>query len=266
MKDVIGRSAGLFIACATVSACAHAPADASWRPIFDGRTLTGWTPKIVGSPAGEDARQTFVVADGAIRVSYAGYDRFGNRFGHLFYRTPFTAYRLRLSYRVLEPSLPDTPAWARGNSGVMFHSQSPESMTLDQPFPVSVEFQILGADGPGPRPTGAVCTPGVLISIGGTPQKEHCTPSTGPTIPNGTWTRLELEVLADGEVTERIDGAVVHRYRVLALDPADPLAPVPARKLIAERGGATALTGGYIALQSEGHPIEFKDIQVQMLK
>ncbi len=32
------------------------------------------------------------------------------------------------------------------------------------------------------------------------------------------------------------------------------------------RGGVLPVTGGYIALQSEGHPIEFKDIQVMVLK
>ena len=30
-------------------------------------------------------------------------------------------------------------------------------------------------------------------------------------------------------------------------------------------GGAQAVTGGYIALQSEGAPIEFKDIEIQEL-
>lgn len=254
------RHAALFFACASLSACVHAPAlEAPWQPIFDGRTLDGWSPKIVGHAAGDNYQQTFIVRDGAIRVSYAGYDRFGARFGHLFYRTPFKAYRLRLSYRVLEPSLPDTPGWARGNSGVMFHAQSAESMALGQPFPVSLEFQILGRDGEGARPTGSVCTPGTNITIAGAPVKAHCTTSTGPTIPNGTWTELELEVSPDGEVIQRIDGAAVHRYAGLELDPADPTT----RQLITERGGVLALTGGYIALQSEGHPIEFRNIRVQ---
>ena len=237
-----------------------------WHPIFDGKTLKGWTPKIVGHPAGENFQDTFVVKDGAIRVSYAKYDKFAARFGHLFYKTSFSAYRLRLNYRVLEPPLPDTPGWARGNSGVMFHSQSPESMTLTQAFPVSVEFQILGADGPGPRPTGSVCTPGVSIEIDGKRQPTHCTISTGPTIPNGTWTALELEVLPSGEVTEKINGVVVFRYGAIALDPVDPMAATDAKRLIAERGGVLPVKGGYIALQSEGHPIEFKDIQIQVIR
>src|SRR5688572_18051404 len=162
--------AGLAAVLAGLALVSSATAAERWRSIFDGRSLRDWTPKIVGHPAGENWRDTFVVADGAIRVSYAGYDKFENRFGHLFYKTPFKAYRLRLKYRVLEPPLPDTPGWARSNSGVMFHSQSPESMELRQPFPVSVEFQILGADGPGPRPTGNLCTPGVSVTLNGAKQ------------------------------------------------------------------------------------------------
>ena len=237
-----------------------------WKPLFDGKTLNGWTPKIVGSPLGDNARDTFVVKDGAITVSYAGYDRFQNRFGHLFYKTPFKAYRLKLKYKVLEPPLPDTPGWARGNSGVMFLSQSPESMTLNQPFPVSVEFQILGADGPGPRPTGNVCTPGVSITLNGTKQPVHCSNSSGPTIPNGTWVDLELEVARNGVITEKINGAVVHTYSDVALDAADPMMAADAKRLIEARSGRLPVTEGWIALQSEGHPIAFKDIAILELK
>ncbi len=258
----------LLASCLAISACAYAgdaTAEAAWRPLFDGRTLDGWTPKISGYPAGENYQQTFVVQDGAIVVSYAGYDQFKGRFGHLFYKTPFKAYRLRLMYKVLDPSLPDTPAWARGNSGVMFHSQSAESMTLAQPFPISVEFQILGRDGEGPRPTGAVCTPGVSITFDGVRAKEHCTsPANGPTIPNGTWTKLELDVLPNGEVFQKINGVVVQHYGGLELDPNDRFAAV-AKDYMSARSGSLALTEGYIALQSEGHPIEFKDIEIQDL-
>ena len=259
------RAVAAAIVSVALSGCAGvlktAGGESPWRPIFNGRTLEGWTPKIVGQTLGADPFKTFIVKDGAIQVSYAGYGKFANQFGHLFYKTPFGAYRLRLDYKVLEPGLPDTPAWARGNSGVMFDSQRPENMTLNQPFPVSVEFQILGRDGEGPRPTGSVCTPGTNIAIDGVMAKVHCTLSTGPTIPNETWTHLELEVLSDGEVTHRINGVVVHHYAKVELDPADPLA----KREIADRGGVLPVTGGYISLQSEGHPIAFKNIEIQVI-
>lgn len=236
-----------------------------WRPLFDGRTLDGWTPKVAKHPSGENYRQTFVVDHGVIRVSYAGYDKLDGQFGHLFYKTPFKAYRLRLTYRFLpEGGLPDTPAWARSNSGIMFDSQSPESMGVEQPFPVSIEFQLLGKEGDAPRPTGAVCTPGTNITFDGVMAKDHCTPSANaPTVPNGTWVKVELEVLPSGEISQKINGVVVHHYANVTLDPDDTVAGGAKPYILAR--GAQPVTEGYIALQSEGHPIEFKDIEIQEL-
>ncbi|USQ98288.1 3-keto-disaccharide hydrolase [Caulobacter sp. RL271] len=241
------------------------PKAGPWRSLFDGKTLNGWTPKVAKHPAGENYRDTFVVDHGAIRVSYAGYDKMNGQFGHLFYKTPFKAYRLRLTYRFLtEGGLPDTPAWARSNSGIMFASQSPESMTVDQSFPVSVEFQLLGKEGDAPRPTGAVCTPGVTITIDGAKVKEHCTPpANAPTVPNGTWVKAELDVLPNGEITQKINGVTVHHYADVTLDPEDTVADGAKPYILAR--GAQPVTEGYIALQSEGHPIEFKDIEIQEL-
>lgn len=260
---------GFLAGCLSLGVISAASAEevkaGPWRSLFDGRTLEGWTPKIAKHPVGENFQQTFVVDQGAIRVSYAGYDTLNGQFGHLFYKTPFKAYRLRFTYRFLtEGGLADTPAWARSNSGVMFHSQSPESMTVEQSFPVSVEFQLLGKDGDAPRPTGAVCTPGITITFDGVKAKEHCTPSANaPTIPDGTWTKVELEVRPNGEVFQKIDGVVVHHYAGLTLDPDDTVAGGAKPYILAR--GAQPVTQGYIALQSEGHPIEFKDIEIQDL-
>ena len=254
--------AGL-IAAAIAAASVHAAAAAEpWRRIFDGHSLKGWIPKIARHPLGDNYKETFVADHGAIRVSYAGYDRFAAQFGHLMYQTPLKAYRLRLRYRVLPSTLPDIPGWAHSNSGVMFMGQAPETMTLNQSFPVSLEFQILGPDGPGPRPTGSVCTPGTNIFFDGVMAVPHCTTSHGPTIPDGTWVKLELEVLPTGEITQRINGAEVLHYARPELDPRD----ADARPLIAARGGNLTLTEGYISLQSEGHPVEFKDIEIQQIR
>lgn len=264
-----GLAVGALSACLALGAAAQAGAETvkagPWHPLFDERTLDGWTPKVAKHPAGENYRQTFVVDHGAIRVSYAGYDKLDGQFGHLFYKTPFKAYRLRLTYRFLtEGGLPDTPAWARSNSGVMFDSQSPESMGVEQPFPVSIEFQLLGKEGDAPRPTGAVCTPGTNITFDGVTAKDHCTPpANAPTVPNGTWVKVELEVLPSGEISQKINGVVVHHYANVTLDPDDTVAGGAKPYILAR--GAQPVTEGYIALQSEGHPIEFKDIEIQEL-
>ena len=256
---------GLLVMLCAGAANAQDVRTGPWRPLFDGKTLNGWTAKIAKHPLGENYHQTFVADHGAIRVSYAGYEKLDGQFGHLFYKTPFKAYRLKLSYRFLtEGGLADTPAWARSNSGIMFLSQSPESMTVEQPFPVSIEFQLLGKEGEAPRPTGAVCTPGLTITIDGAKVKEHCTPPVNaPTIPNGTWVETELEVLPNGEITQKINGVTVHHYAGVTLDPDDTVADNAKPYILAR--GAKPVTEGYIALQSEGHPIEFKDIQIQEL-
>jgi hypothetical protein len=259
MSTPIVRFVLLILACSLPMSPVHAETDSKWQPLFNGRDLSGWTPKIVGYPAGENFADTFIVRDGAIRASYQKYDLFKNRFGHLFYNLPFRYYRLRLKYRFLGPHLPDTPDWAISNSGIMFHGQSAESMALNQAFPVSIELQLLGRTGPNKRPTANVCTPGTTIYLKGKREETHCVESGAPTITNGQWVRLELDVLPNGEIVHRINGKEVLRYDRPELD----LKDADALKLIARRGGSTSLHEGTISLQSEGHPIEFKEIEIR---
>ncbi|MDB5451787.1 MAG: hypothetical protein JWO33_365 [Caulobacteraceae bacterium] len=241
-----------------------APAERRWKRLFDGKSLNGWTPKIRGYPLGENFADTFSVKDGAIRVSYGGYDKFGERFGHLFYKTPFKAYRLRLEYRFTDPSPADTPAWAIRNSGVMIFSQDPKTMALGDSFPVSVEAQILGPDGKAPRTNGNVCTPGTNIVIKGALVTQHCIDSAFPATPNGEWVRFEVEVSPKGEVTQRVNGRTTMTYSAVQLDPTGNMAD--SKPLVLAAGGKLALTGGYISLQSEGAPIEFRRIALMELR
>jgi hypothetical protein len=255
----LGALIAASVMAALLSGCATAGRDGS-RVLFDGRTLDGWTPKIVGHAAGEDPMHTFRVKDSAIVVGYEGYEgQFKGRFGHLFYKTPFKAYRLSFQYRVVGEPLKGTPSYAFYNSGVMIHAQSPQSMALTQAFPVSSEAQILAAYGDKPWTTGNVCTPGLDIFMNGALVKAHCTNSPIAALPVGVWVRLEVEVSPAGVVTQRINGKTALVYNQLQYDPKDSTA----RPLIAAAGGALAVNEGYIALQSEGQPIEFKDIRIR---
>lgn len=238
-----------------------APVEPRWERIFDGRSLAGWTPKITGQAAGEDALGMFVVRGGAIRVSHANYRKFAGEFGHLFWKTPLKAYRLRLDYRFFGQSLTGIADWQASNSGVMIDAQAPTTMARDQQFPVSLEVQLLGSPRPTPEPTGNLCTPGTTVVFAGKRDLRHCILSSGPILPNGHWVCAEVEVLPDGRITHRIDGKVVLTYSAPQLDAAD----ADAKPLIEAAGGALALRGGYIALQSEGHPVEFRNIEVQRL-
>jgi hypothetical protein len=240
-----------------------APApEAAWERIFDGETLAGWTPKITGRALGEDPLGMFTVQDGAIRVSHANYPKFEGEFGHLFWKAPLGAYRIRFEYRLFGDTLPGVQRWQHSNSGLMFHAQPPETMRLDAPFPVSLEVQLLGVPRPVEEPTGNLCTPGTTVIFDGTRDPaRHCFLSSSPLLPLGRWTKVELEVLSTGEITHFIDGEPVLRYSAPELDPED----ADARPLIAAAGGKLELRSGYIALQSEGHQIEFRNIELKRL-
>lgn len=263
MIQIRWKSLIALIAAPLLVSAAPDPAagEGQWERIFNGRDLTGWTPKIRWEAAGEDRDRTFIVQDGAIRVSYDRYDAFKDRFGHLFYKEPLRYFRLRFRYRFVGEGLADGPKWARSNSGIMFLAQPPAQMAVDQEFPVSIEYQLLGDLVEGPRPTGNICTPGTLVDIAGKPIAVHCIPSSGPTLPNGNWVEAELDVLPSGEIVHRINGQEVLRYSRARFDPEDKdvkrMQPAPA--------GEAEIQGGYLALQSESHPIEFKDIEIQRL-
>jgi hypothetical protein len=252
------------VALSLAVALMAAPADAKtgkWKRIFDGRSLKGWTPKVTGAAAGVNLGNSFTVANGAIQVTYDGWQRFDGRFGHLAYNKPFSAFRLRFQYRFFGKTLPDVEDWQHSNSGAMLLAQSPWSMTRDQKFPVSLEAQLLGAERPNPQPSGNLCTPGTNVVIDGKLETEHCILSTSPILANNHWISAEFEVTKDGKVTHFINGKPVFHYSDPQYDPTD----ADAKPLIAAAGGALAVRKGYIYLQSEGHPVEFRNIEVMEL-
>ena len=132
-----------------------------WIQLFNGKDLDDWIVKINGQLLKTNLHNTFRVENGTLKVSYDGYDVFGDSYGHIYYKKPFSNYKLRLQYRFVGEQVKDGQEWAKKNSGVMIHSQSPESMGLNQGFPVSLEVQLLGGVQEGvERPTGNLCTPG----------------------------------------------------------------------------------------------------------
>ena len=232
-----------------------------WLPLFNGKDLAGWTPKIKGHDLGDNYANTFQVKDGAISVSYEGYSEFGNKFGHLFYREPFSNYVLRVECRFLGSQVKGGPGWAFRNSGVMIHCQPPETMTKEQDFPVSIEVQLLGGDGQHPRTTGNLCTPGTHVVMDGQLITRHCTESRSKTYHGEQWVTAEIEVRGNERIIHRINGETVLEYERPQLDPKD----ADARRLIKEGQTDLMLYGGYISLQSESHPVEFRKVEIRKL-
>ncbi|MGD8277968.1 MAG: DUF1080 domain-containing protein [Gemmatimonadota bacterium] len=252
-------SAALCIVGTPRVAAAQTAPDTGWVRLFDGSDLDGWVVKITGREVGRDPLRTFRVEDGVLKVSYDGYTAFDGAFGHLFHRIPASSYRLRLEYRFTGQQVEGGPDWAIRNSGLMVHSQAPETMTRDQQFPVSIEFQFLGGDAAAERPTGNLCTPGTNVVIAGRLVTRHCTNSSAPTFHGDQWVRAEIEVHGDSLIRHIIDGRVVLEYEKPQLDPND----ADAKRLI--RGPDLRLGHGWIALQSESHPVEFRNIEMRAI-
>ena len=83
----------------SVLSLAAAEEEPKWYPLFNGKDLSGWTPKIAKHPLGENYANTFQVEDGMIKVSYDGYPKFDQKFGHLFTNLAYSRYVLRMEYR-----------------------------------------------------------------------------------------------------------------------------------------------------------------------
>ena len=253
----------LFPLMTLIALAAPAGADdkaGDWVPLFKGKDLTGWTPKIKGYALGENFGDTFRVADGLLQVRYDKYDQFDGKFGHLFYKDSFSHYVLRVEYRFVGEQAKGGPGWATRNSGVMFHCQPPETMHKDQEFPVSIEAQFLGGLGKVDRSTGNVCSPGTHIVMEGKLISRHCNNSKSKTFHGDQWVTAEIEVHGSGKVQHRINGETVLEYEQPKLDPGDKDAAglIKDKKVLIEEG--------YLALQAESHPIDFRKVEIKVLK
>ena len=147
-------------------------------------------------------------------MSYDKYERFEDRFGHLFYKAAFSHYRLVAEYRFVGDQAAGGPDWAVRNNGLMLHSQAPATMGVGQDFPISIEVQLLGGLANGkPRSTANVCTPGTQIFMNDTMVKGHCRNSTSKTYAGDDWVRVEIEVHGGDRITHVIDGQTVLEYQ-----------------------------------------------------
>jgi len=233
-----------------------------WISLFNGKDLTGWTPKIRFCELGENFGNTYRVEDGLLKVRYngAGYEKFEERFGHLFFKDSFSNYRLRIEYRFVGDQCPGGPGWAIRNSGVMVHGQDPATMAKDQDFPVSIEVQMLGGNGKDTRTTSNLCTPGTNVVMSGELKLQHCINSSSKTFHGEQWVTVETEVHNKDVIRHLIDGEVVLEYNQPQLDKRDE----SAQKLI--KGDDLLITGGTISLQSESHPIDFRKVEIMIME
>jgi hypothetical protein len=263
----LARVLALLLCVAGVAAQAQQPDAGNWKPLFNGKDLTGWDIKIAGHALNDNYKNTFRVEDGMIRISYDAYQRFDNKYGHMYYQKPYSHYKLRYEYRFTGNQIPGGATWNVRNSGIMYHSQSAQSLTLNQEFPVSLEVQLLGGLGKGPRTTGNLCTPGTIVHVGGKLNPDHCINSSSRTYEGDQWIRAEIVVLGDSVIHHLIEGDTVFTFqkpRIGEVYWAEGKKDAYYDNWLAKNG--LALKEGYIALQAESHPIDFRNIRILDLK
>jgi hypothetical protein len=243
------------------SSAANNPDQKEWIQLFNGRNLDGWTPKFAHHDLGENFNNTFRVEDGLLKVRYDKWETFTDEFGHLFYKQPFSYYLLAAEYRFVGEQVPTKRTdltWAIRNNGLMIHSPAPATMLKDQDFPISIEVQLLGGLSNGrPRSTANLCTPGTNVVMNGKLHTAHCTNSTSKTYDGDQWVRVEVLAHGDEDIKHIVEGQTVLEYSKPqigggAASPTDPAVKVD----------GTPLTGGYISLQAETAPIDFRKVEL----
>jgi Domain of Unknown Function (DUF1080) len=247
---------GLMLVAVSALYAQNTPDQQEWTQLFNGKDLGGWVVKITGHDLDDNFGNTFRVENGLLKVVYDRYHNFGGKFGHIFYREKFSHYILGVEYRFVGEQATGGPNWAVRNSGAMLHSQSPESMGKDQDFPISIEVQFLGGLGSGERATANLCTPGTHVVMNGNLVTQHCINSSSKTYHGDQWVRVDVHVLGDS-VKHVVEGKTVLTYEKPQIGGGSVNNFNPAVK----QDGAL-LTEGYIALQAESHPIEFRKVEL----
>lgn len=240
--------------------CSQKPSGEQWISLFNGKNLDGWHAKITGYALDDNFGNTFRVEDGLMKMSYDQYEKFDGKFGHIFYEKPFSHYIIRVEYRFVGEQTTGGPGWAFRNSGIMLHCQDPTTIRKDQDFPVCIEAQILGGNGADERSTANVCTPGTHIVINDSLVTTHCINSTSKTYHGDQWVTMEVEVHGSGTINHFVNDTLVFVYEKPQYDETD----ADAKLLI--KDGNKLVDRGYISLQAESHPIEFRKVELLVLE
>ena len=246
-----------FTSCGTSQTEAESKEEGEWVQLFNGKDLDDWTIKIAKHELNENFANTFRVEDSLMKVRYDGYEAFDQQYGHIYFNTPFSYYLLNVEYRFVGEQATGGEGWALRNSGAMLHCQDPKKILKDQDFPISIEGQFLGGDGTNPRTTSNLCTPGTNVYMDGKLFTPHCVNSTSKTYHGEQWVKAQFLVLGDSLVYHILEGDTVVKYSKPTIgggnvNPSDPAVKID----------GTPLTSGFIALQSESHPIDFRKVEL----
>ncbi|MDQ6763228.1 MAG: DUF1080 domain-containing protein [Bacteroidota bacterium] len=249
-------SSVLVISCNSNKLSSGQKADHKWVSLFNEKNLDNWVVKIAGYELGDNFGNTFRVENGILSTRYNAYDSFNKRFGALYYNKKFTNYRLKVEYRFIGNLTPGAPSWGFRDGGIQYYCQPPSTVGLDQPFPVCLEYNLLGGNGKDERPNGEICASGMYVEINGKRNISYCTsPLVKKTFAGNQWVTAEIEV-RDGKITHFVNGEQIIQFENPRYDSTNAIA----KTFIVN--GDDAVRDGYISLQSNSHPMDFRKIEI----
>lgn len=227
-----------------------------WISLFNGKNLDNWKPKIVGYKLGENFGNTFRVEDGMLSIRYDKYDSFRNRFGSLYFDKKFTNYRLKVEYRFVGNTTVGAPTWGYKDGGIQYHCQPPNTVALNQSFPICLEYNLHGGNGKEDRPTGEICANGMFVEINGKRNISYCTlPTVKRTFNGDEWITAEIEV-NKGKITHFVNGEQIMQFDNPKFDSSNAIAEA----FIINKNNT--VKDGYISLQSNSHPMDFRKVEI----
>jgi hypothetical protein len=232
-----------------------------WIQLFNGKDLKDWNVKINGYRLNDNFANTFRVENGVMKVVYDGYDQFGKKYGHIFYKDKYSYYLLGIEYRFVNEQASGGEGWAIRNSGAMLHCQDPRTIGLNQDFPISIEAQLLGGNGKDKRTTANLCSPGTNVVMNGKLFTDHCVNSNSDTYHADRWVRVDILVLGDSIIKHYVEKQLVLQYEKPQIGGGNVSNFDPSVKK-----DGMLLKEGYISLQSESHPIEFRKVELLNLQ
>jgi hypothetical protein len=239
--------------------------DDGFKPLFDGKTLNGWT---AARSKGEGDTGAFSVdAEEQAIHTYAGREQGSKQSNDcLVSDAEFSHYILKLEYKWVENRFAPRTDWDR-DAGLLFHVHG----NLTKVWPLSMEMQI-GAS-PGDKPDGkgnlGRFHTGDLFVLGkqlradtpavGKFYDATVEPVTGKSIrtplgkekPKGEWNEMEIQISGSEKATLMLNGEVgLETFNLVQLQ---------------EDGSFIPLDKGHIGLQAEWAELMYRNIRIKEL-
>jgi putative membrane-bound dehydrogenase-like protein len=234
------------------------PAKGEWKPLFNGKDLSGFYVHLRGRKKGEDPDRIFQVHDGVIHVYRDASAGETMPFGGIVTEREFSHYRLRLQYKWGEKQFAPRATGLR-DAGILYHVKGNDAM-----WPTSVECQIqegdtgdiftvftrarIFADPNNPDRYLSPADGGVLRSIGGGGKVTRLIKHGMYEIPD-EWNTVEVIVRGDKAV-HILNGKVNNQCSEMQFKDA------------AAADGWAPLTKGHILFQCEWAEVFYRNIEI----